>query len=198
MADALDALRTASPLHRIEAALEARLQAVFPPARFHHNVVPSRVTPPVWEMLTRHTPFVGRGWAGVKPRRQMAGGFAGDARFLVYLLDRTDLSVLLLRGEPTRPGQFGMAMVAAAALSGLRVQGVGTAEVTGVDNAYVEGLGAEKTHLTVVEVTVPISLLDELAPGQIDDFLWAAITWPDIPPAPPATATTDLVTVRSA
>ena len=175
----LQDLATASPLHAIDAAIAARLLEAFPAKRFHHGIVPAKLTQQGWQRLTRNTPFVGRGWTGIKPRNVIAGVFAGEARWTVWLVQsNSDVGTGALERGDSKPGLYGMAIMAAMVLEGLRVPEVGTLAVEDLQHLFSEEWGDENTGLVGINLTIPVNLLDVAPPGEIDDFLRLGVTWP--------------------
>ncbi|MBW6402080.1 hypothetical protein KPL78_29810 [Roseomonas sp. HJA6] len=189
---AVQDLIAAGPLLDCCNALQARLKAFFPPAQFTHQVVPAKLTPTVWASLTRVTPMIGLGWGGVRPKRDNAHIFAGDALWTVFLVTKNSNSpVARLLGDAMGAGQLGVAQIAAVALQGFMIAGIGTATVTDVGNVSAENLAEENTAITAINVEVPLSL-SIAGDGDLTEFLRMHVQWQ----FPDAEGPADMIEVR--
>lgn len=179
MADPLQILLTQSPLAAIDREIEARLKGLFPEKQFDHVVLPPRLTPAVWEQLTRRTPCIARGWAGITPSKGNARGFNGEADFAVWLVVRHDRPLDQLRGADAKPGLYGLTAMTVALLQGHTVPQVGSIQVTACEHTFAEGFNDERTAIVALSLKVAFNLYDTLDPGAIDDFLRLGVTWPE-------------------
>lgn len=170
----------AGPLHRQYALLRARLELVFPPARFAYEMVPARLTPSIWASLVRRKPFVGLGFTGFTPRPDSGRVLDGDAIWDLFLVASNLRPAERLLGDAQGPGGFGMAGVAVLALSGFTLGGAdpaaasGTVRVAGLVNSYFEGDADEQTAL--VRITLAIGL-QWRQPLDLEDFLRTRVVW---------------------
>jgi hypothetical protein len=163
------------------AAIDARLRLVFPPRLFDHQVMPSRVTPAGWKRLLRRTPFVGLGWAkaDLAPHAP-AGLFVGVAHWSVFLVTRNVAGPRhLYWGDGQGPGLFAMVRAAVAGLHGMKIAGVGTAQVPGAGNAYAEGWDDDEIAMAAVDLTVnlTLALADSVAGVEEDPLLRLGESW---------------------
>ena len=163
-------------------ALQARLELAFPPAQFEHQVVPARLSKPVWERLTRRCPFIGRGFAGLTPARPNSQRiWRGDAAWTVFLGVQNSKMPGLLLGDALMVGQLGLVGVATALLHGWTVRGLGTWQVGAMSNLYAEEYIHDDIGVVAVEVSVGIEMSDEAAAMALPEFLQLGATW-DLPP----------------
>jgi hypothetical protein len=190
-------LITAGPLHDAHAALVARLAAFFPPAQFASAEVPARLTPQGWARILRRTPFVGLGWRGVAPDRQVGRLLRGQSQWAVFLSVRNEHALgARLTGTPQGPGLYGMVQVAAAALHGWTIAGLGAVAMTGIENVTIDGWDDEATAIAALTLDIGFALDHPAAVAGLDEFLRAGAVWEF--DADPATArATDLYTVRA-
>ena len=168
------------PLAAMGDALTARLQLVFPPAKFSHEVVPAKLDAREWKTLTRRTPFVGLGWNDID---NAAGArlFDGVARWTVFLVTKNPSNARSRYwGDALAPGLFSMVHGAVAGLNGFSMPGLGSASVMRSSNLYAEGWDDNDMAMAAVDVTVTLSfgLADIFSlPDGLDDFMTEATTW---------------------
>lgn len=167
------------PLSIAALGLRARLEAVFPPAQFHHEWMPARVTPTVWSRLTRRLPMVAIGFNGFSP--QAMGHPIGRSTWSVYLAARNEAGDMArLFGDRLAPGLFGLIEIAVGALQGHQVAGGGTVDVEAANHAFVDGFEGDMALATLdLSVTTVIDLRELLSGGDADAGLGdtADIEW---------------------
>jgi hypothetical protein len=128
------------PLHAAVAFLAARLAAIFPPAKFQHELLPAPLTPALLGKLASHrAPFVGLCLIGLRPAPQAGRQFHATLAFGLYLLTRHPKHRARLLGDSLAPGLAQMIHAAIIGLQGwtvggLRHAGAGTLELRGVEN----------------------------------------------------------------
>jgi hypothetical protein len=129
-----DAAAGQGPLHTTAGFLTARLAAIFPPAKFQHELLPAPLTPAMLGKLASHrAPFVGLSWLGVEAKpssRQLRA----DITWGLYLLTRNPKHRARLLGDSLAPGLAQMVHAAIIGLHGWTVggerhSGAGTLEV---------------------------------------------------------------------
>ncbi|MDA8049966.1 MAG: hypothetical protein M0002_08170 [Rhodospirillales bacterium] len=168
------------PLSRIGRAVQARLQLVFPLAKFEQQFMPAKLGPAEWKSLMRRTPFVGLGWADVEANRDAGRLFAGESRWSVFLATRNTGSVgARYFGDAQGPGLFPMVQAAVALLHGWTIPAIGTAMVSRAANVYAEGWEDEAAMAAVdfavaTEITVAGALT---APDDLGLFQKLGVTW---------------------
>lgn len=170
----------AGPLHRQYAQLRARLELVFPPDRFAHEMVPARLSPSIWTTLVRRKPFVGLGFTGVRAGDQSGRALQSDAIWDLFLVASNVRPAARLLGDAQGPGGFGMLTVAILALQGLTIAGAdpaeasGTVGITGASNSFFEGDADEQTVLIRVGLSIPTYWRQAL---PLEEFLRTHVVW---------------------
>jgi len=163
------------PLFLAQSAIAARLQLAFPAPRFNHEILPAAVTPAMWSELARRTPMIALGFVGIRPSAQSGRQMHGRADWRVVPVIRNAAGPRArLLGDRQGPGQLGVMQVAIAALQGMSIPGVGTAEVGDATNLYADGYADEHAALSGISVSVPFSLH---VAASLDDLLTVGVTW---------------------
>ena len=159
-------LTARGPLFAATAAIQARLQAVFPPSHFQHGLLPANLSRETWLKLVRRTPFVGLTWIGVVPIRDVGRQFRGTASWRVVLVNTHPDPGQRMTGDRLGLGQFAMVQAAIAALHGYTdtaaddVGGFGTLMVTDVPALTTDEWGSLDDALAGVMVTADFALTD--------------------------------------
>lgn len=162
-------------------ALDARLRLAFPPAQFHHEVVPARLSKPVFETLIRRTPFVGVGFQGMAPSSPNGSRiWRGAVNWTVFLAIQNSKKPGLLLGDAMGVGQLGVLGVALALLHGWTVRGLGTWAVGAASNMYAEDFIHDDIGLIALEASIHVEMTDEAAAAALPEFLRLGATW-DLP-----------------
>lgn len=173
-------IRDDGPLERIGRRARERLEIAFPPAKFQHAYMPSRVTPQIWGELLRRTPFIGLGWAQLGPKPGTpAGEFIGAAAWAVYLVVRNPAGqAARLFGDRQGPGVFKMTRAAIAMLHGAPVPEVGTIQVLSAGHGFMDGYEKDDVSMAVVDFGCPanISVCNTLH-LEVPDLSEIDITW---------------------
>lgn len=154
-------------------AIAERLRIVFPPQRFEHAVMPSRVDASTWGKLLRRTPFIGLGWADLDPVRGAGRLFHGTSAWTVYLVVKNPAGAReRYWGDRQGPGLFVMVRAAVGILHGHTIEGVGTIQVIKSGNAFAEGWNDESYAMAAVDCAVGTTLpLAEQIKGVEEDAL---------------------------
>jgi hypothetical protein len=179
----------AGPLHRQQQVLRARLELVFPPARFAHEMVPAKLSPSIWATLVRRKPFVGLGFTGFTPRQESGRVLDGEAIWDLFMVVSNLRPAERMLGDAQGPGGFGMAGVAVLALHGMTIGGEepaaagGTVRVTGITNGFFEGDADDQSALIRIGLAVGLQWRQPL---DLDDFLRTRVVW-DFPVTAAAT-----------
>lgn len=172
------ALTSGGPLFDLYAAIDARLRAAFPPAKFTHGTIPAKLTAAAWQRLTQRTPFVGLGWTGIRPDRREGRLFEGVAEWSVFLVADGATPRALLTGDALGPGILGMTQVACAALQGLTVPTAGTVGIEQAAHLYGEEWAQDNRALVALTIGAPVGLLtDPSQAAALADFDRFGITW---------------------
>lgn len=122
------------PLHTTASFLAARLAAIFPPAKFLHELLPAPLTPAMLGKLASHrAPFIGLCWLGLEAKPSSRQLHA-DINWGLYLLTRNPKHRARLLGDSLAPGLAQMVHAAIIGLHGWTVggdrhSGAGTLEV---------------------------------------------------------------------
>lgn len=116
-----DQAASEGPIHQMAAALSARLQLLFPPSKFHHELLPAPLTAQVLASFVAsvRTPFVGLAFLGLKGDEKSTRAWRGGVRWGLYLLTYNPKSRARLLGDAQAPGLAQMVHVAVAQLHGL-------------------------------------------------------------------------------
>ena len=141
-------LATRGPLHNAGRLIRARLEAVFPPARFDHgwlSIAPGREE---WKRVVRRVPFVGLTWLSATPDPKAGRVLRARGSFRVLLVNAHPDVAARFVGDSIGPGQFAMVQVAALALHGLTPEPVAATGAVDPGDA-IEDVGA----LDVTEIT---------------------------------------------
>ncbi len=140
-------------------AIQARLQLAFPPTKFYFKVLPPRIDAKKWARLTQgNQPFVGLGFNGFVPRKEVSGVLRGDASWMVLTAVRRDSTTDEARyyGDAFGIGALTMAPVAAAILHGYVCAG-GTAQVDRLANVAADEWGDDAV-ICQVDLRIPTDL----------------------------------------
>jgi hypothetical protein len=169
----LAALTEEGPLHFTARALQAQLQRVFPANRFDWHWLDGKLTAKQWGRLTRRTPAVGLGWAGVTPNTRNSLGFFGASHWFLALVTRNEMSAeARLLGDKVAPGILSMVRAATIALNGYTVdppdtpwQASGSTVITGVGAFYSDDWTDEASTLAGVDISVEY---EEVLPASLN------------------------------
>lgn len=171
------------PMDRFAAALEDRLKTVFPPTRFTMDWVPASPSQSQWLRLLRKPPFIGLGWTMIDP---VHGGaqrqFIGDITFTVLLAVSNEAGPRnRLLGDKMAPGVMTLAQVAAVILHGHTFADLGTAHVTQIAHASLDGFEAENLGMAQIMLKIPLRIGladvldgDDLTPDTLSEL---SIAW---------------------
>lgn len=174
----------AGPLEQIARAIRARLEIVFPPARFHHAFIPPRMTIGEWEKVLLKPPLIGVSFRDFTSRH--AAGtrmLIVDPVFSVLLVTPNVSSVeARLMGDALGPGVLIMAQVAGAILHGHDFGNFGAARVVRSEMVTIEdfeaaGLGMMSIEVAFDNVKLPMSALLSGTDFQADALDTLAIDW---------------------
>ena len=173
-------------LHATLAALQARLDLVFPSQNFVQVVLPPKITPVAWKELTRRTPMIGLGWDSIDPMKPASRLLSGVSRWSVFVVVRNQRGPEpRLLGDRLGPGLFDLVQAAAGVLHGHTIDQVGTCFVTGVHNAIGADWDMEDLVLACLTVEVGATLpnASELVeePAGILKSLGVSWTFPAFP-----------------
>jgi len=187
------------PLIDARAALWSRLGMFFPASHFARADVPARVTPKGWQRLLRRTPFIGLCWRGIAPEAGNARIFRGRSQWTVFLATRNEHAPeTRATGAATGPGLFGMTQVAAFALGGCTLDGIGAVTITEVGNLSADNWDDEAAAVAGISLDLPFGLDAGISASDVGEFLRAGVTWNFDPPLPGnVPAADDVYQVRS-
>ena len=161
-------------------AITARLQLVFPPARFQHSFIPAKLTTPVWSRLTTKTPFVGVGWNALEGDKEQSRIFDGESTWTVFLCTKNASGHRpRFFGDQQAPGLFSMVHAAVAVLHGWTLDGVGTGFVDRAANAYSDGWDMDDMAIASIEFRMGASLTvgDALTGVDVEPHATIANSW---------------------
>jgi hypothetical protein len=195
----LQAAPEEGPLHFTARALKAQLQTVFPPSRFDFQYLDGKIGKQQWARLTRRTPAVALGWAGVEPGANNGSIFFGTSLWVVALITRNEAGPQQrLLGDAIAPGILSMVRAATLALQGFAIDppdtpwaASGAVQVRNVAALYSDEWTDEACAVAGVDIAVEYQ---ELLPPSFDavnamDAL--SIDWA-FGPTPSATQWSDL------
>ena len=149
---------TPGPLATAALALQARVQAIFPPEKFTFGWVPARVTRETWKTLTRRTPFIGIGWTDLK-HDSTGRLWSGSGRWTVFLATKNASgNAGRYFGDALAPGLFSEVEAAVACLHGMTIKGVGSVEVSSASNMAIEGWDDEDMMLAMLDLEIGTTL----------------------------------------
>jgi hypothetical protein len=167
------------PTGAMARAIRSRLEIAFPPARFSHAYLPSKLTVATWNDLLQRMPFVGVGWVG-HTSKDTSRVWKGDASFAVALVTENKHGLNgRLFGDSFAPGLFDMVDAATAILNGTTLCEK-TLYVGAAENVFSEGLGDEKAiAMLIVHAGITTRIGDVLVGPELDapEFLTAEWTW---------------------
>lgn len=158
-------LTTRGPLFAATAAIQARLQGVFPPSHFQHGLLPATLTKELWNRLVKRTPYVGLTWLEMKP---VAGArlFRAQMSWRVVLVNSHPNPDHRITGDRIGPGQFAMVQAAIAVLHGFtptgldEIDGFGTLSVADVTALTTDEWGALDDAVAGIGITSEFALTD--------------------------------------
>lgn len=172
------------PLPGIGRSIQARLQLVFPPAKFQFGIVPANVNHKQWNKLTVRTPFIGLGWTSMQDRSE-SPLFKGISAWTIFIAVMNERGLTeRYFGDAQAPGLLHLAQIAVAAVNGMQTMdasgnGLGSVFVRRVANAHGENFD-ENQAIAVLdcEVVTTIEPTDVMpAPGGLGQFQTLAIDW---------------------
>jgi hypothetical protein len=161
-------------------AISARLQLVFPPARFQHEMMPAKITAKTWGRLTARTPFIGLGWNTVEGDRDTSRLFRGETHWTAFLVAKNVAGTRLAYvGDRQGPGLFSMVEAATAVLHGWTLPDIGTCFVSRAGNLYAEGWDADDAAMAGVDFTIGCTwpAADPLDGAAGDPLTTLGIVW---------------------
>jgi hypothetical protein len=167
------------PIHAAAEALRQRLEAGFPPPRFHHELLPAPLTARVLaELASRRTPFVGLAFLGVQPAASQPRKYQGRMRWGVYLVASNTAARGRLLGDRLGPGLAQMVHAAIITLhgwtlAGERDGGLGTISVQGVESTD----GAEWAKDNTVCAAMTLDLDATFTAATADELERLASSW---------------------
>ena len=139
-------------------ALIARLQVCFPPTLFTHNLVPAKVTPLAWKILTRRCPFVGLGWDTIS-ESDNARLFNGQSHWTAFFVTKNVSGIRgRVYGDELGPGLFTMIEAGVAMLHGFTIPGIGSVQVKAANNVSVDGWEDDEMAVGTVNFDVGYTL----------------------------------------
>lgn len=168
-----EALADEGPLHFTARALVARLQTVLPPPWFDYHYLDGRLSKAQWGRLTRRTPAVCVGWAGVVPLPHTGGVFAGTGKWFVGLITRNEAGpAQRLLGDRFAPGVLSLVRAATIALQGYVIDppctpwtASGAVQVTAVQALYSDDWTDEACSLVGIDLDIEY---EEMLPPAFD------------------------------
>lgn len=158
-------------------AIRARLRGCFSPQLFSHEVIPAKVSPAIWDNITRRAPMVGLGWSHWAPNPDNGATFLGTLVFpliiMVEFAKHEDRYLGAQIGSGTyMPGALGLQEYAIAALHGFEIDDVGTCRVTHVSSTELAEWNKDGKATTTLDVTIPNVALDlDAVTATLNDFL---------------------------
>lgn len=187
------------PIHTATLALEMRLKAIFPVARFQHEVLPAPLSLRAFGQLSStRTPLVALHFVGLRPDGGNARTYAAQLRFNLGLVISNQRARPRLLGDNQAPGMAQMLHAAVIGLQGFVIGGEGPAGAGAVELGEANTLdGSEWAGNNLVAVGLGITTRASFQALNPDEFLRFGATW-SFDPAPddgPAAAS-DLYNVR--
>ncbi|MBS3025346.1 hypothetical protein [Acidiphilium multivorum] len=172
------------PLPGIGRSIQARLQQVFPPAKFEFGIVPANVTAKQWNKLTVRTPFIGLGWTMMQDRTE-SPLFKGICAWNVFIAVMNERGLKeRYFGDAQAPGLLHLAQIAVAAVNGMKTtdaggNGLGSVFVRRVANAHGENFDENQAIAVLdLEVVTTIQAADVIPnPADLGLFQTLAIDW---------------------
>jgi hypothetical protein len=169
----LNAMSEEGPLHFTARALKARLQSVFPPSRFDFHYLDGKLGKTQWSRLTRRTPAVALGWAGVRPSDFDGGPFDGASHWFVALVTRNEAGPeQRLLGDRIAPGMLAMVRAATIVLQGFVIDpenttwaASGAVQLRDVSAMYADDWTDDAASLVGIELDVHYQ---EMLPPSMD------------------------------
>lgn len=181
----LEAWGLEGPLHFTARALKARLQGVFPAAGFDWHWLDGKIGKNQWGNLTRKTPSVCLGFAGVTPDASNGEVFAGKSHWFLALVTKNPGGPgPRLLGDRVAPGILALSRAATLALNGFVVDppdtpwsATGAVEITDLSALTSDDWVDEALAAVGISFSVPYE--ERLPPGldTVNHFDALKITW---------------------
>jgi len=190
-ATGLEGVSGEGPLHFTARALQARLQSVFPAARFDWHWLDGKIGKTQWGALTRRCPSICLGFAGVTPSPQNGEKFEGKSHWYLALVTRNAGGPMArLLGDKAAPGILAVTRAATVALNGFVIDppdtpwaASGAVEITDVSALTSDDWTDEALAAVGISLTVPYE--ETLLPGldTPNHFDALQVTWSFTPTA---------------
>jgi len=164
-------------LHRVAAAIEARLRLAFPSPMFDVALMPPLPTVKEFQRLTHRKPFLGIAWAGFKAAEKVGRTLHGDADWILYVVVDNPDTRRRFEGDSRGVGLWGMVSAAAFLLHGWTLDALGTASITAIDSLVKEEWGDETTAIAGIGLSIPLIPGAGFAADTLDDFLRLHCVW---------------------
>lgn len=155
-----DAAAGEGPLHGVLRFVDERLRLIFPPPRFHHEMLPGPLAEATLGRLAEiRPPFVGLAPLGVTPLPNVGRSLRLTVRLGVYLVASNPKTAGRVLGDKLGPGLAQMAHAALVGLHGFTVGGAGdggagTLAATGGD--VLDGLLWAQHHAALWAQTLEV------------------------------------------
>lgn len=167
----LEALGVEGPLHFTARALQVRLQSVFPAQRFDWHWLDGKIGKTQWGNLTRRTPSVCLGFAGITPSPANSTVFEGRSHwFLAVVTKNSGGPMGRLLGDKAAPGVLSLVRAATLALNGYVIDppdtpwsASGAAEITDISALTSDDWVDEALAAAGISFSVPYE--EALPPG---------------------------------
>lgn len=147
------------PIEQIARALRGRLELVFPPNKpFSHQWMPARVDRDAWRRLTERMPMVAIGFNEFQ-RVQTQSSLAVISYWTIFAATKNERGQEgLMFGDKLAPGLLSLMQVAAAAVHGFTMPGLGTIQVTKAANAMIEEETDPSLGIAAIDLEVKADL----------------------------------------
>lgn len=155
-------IRYPGPLSWTARSLEARLKFLFDERYFRHRYIPAQLDAAAWARLVDMAPFVGIGFAGIKPDPKIGRTLEASSEWTIFLVSKNvgDVRARFL-GDALLPGAFDFLQVAIVGLQGWTLpksdnawENGGTVQITGVHNAAREGATADACTILAIDLSI--------------------------------------------
>ncbi len=167
------------PITATHQAVEARLRTAFAHDRWTFELVPSPLTLEEFRsIVAKATPWLGFAWREVAVDQASGRRITGRLGFTLTIVIKNTGREARFTGDRLGPGLYSSTLIAAALLSGLKVDGVGTLFVSRAGSAFADGWSDMSIAIGTIELDMTTDLADVLAAlATSDDFLRLVSDW---------------------
>lgn len=188
---------TLDPVSASFAAVQARLQTFFLPAKWDFNIVADPMSADEFKAIVRRTPLLALGWRQFNPSDQKVGRrFQGTLGLRLTIVVKHPLDAgKRFMGDAKGPGLFPAMSGAIALLNGYTKPDLGTFSITACAQAYAEGYADANMAIATLDIASTVVVGDVTGDfAAAPDFLRLLSSFE---PWPEGQDTDDLLTVRT-